>query len=55
MDDSRGPVRSPEPSTIGGYPGCIRNMTSGKLSERHGRKMGQPWLAVEMEDEPQLH
>lgn len=43
------------PSIIGGYPNCTRNMTSGKLSERHGRKMGQPWLAVEMEGGPQPH
>lgn len=52
MDDSGGPIRSPEPSIIGVSPDCIRNMTSGKLSERYGRKMGQPWLAVEVEDEP---
>lgn len=26
-----GPIRSPEPSIIGGYPDCTRNVISGKL------------------------
>lgn len=49
MDDTGSPIRSSEPSIIGGYPDYIRNMTSGKHSEMHGGK-----VAVEMEDdEPQ--